>query len=196
MCIDHRKKELRAALRAQAKEILTPAYRQEASHALCTQLLRLPLLHALSHVAAFMALPDEPDLGAFIAHVPPSMQLHLPRVTGEHEMEFYPYRPAELSADNRYGILEPQSALAPTPPELLQAVLVPGLAFDAAGHRLGRGKGFYDNYLLRNPNALRIGVGFAFRLLPSVPFEERDQRLDAFLSEEGLIPLSDRFKSL
>ena len=69
-------------------------------------------------------------------------------------------------------------------PFIPDLVLVPGLAFSRAGHRLGRGGGFYDRLLAgRAKNARKLGICFASQLLESVPIEEHDAVLDAVISD-------------
>jgi len=73
-----------------------------------------------------------------------------------------------------YGILEP-ARKTPVDLEELNLVIVPGLAFDKCGARLGRGKGYYDYFLTRLPkDAKSIGLAFDFQILPSVPTADHD----------------------
>ena len=96
-----------------------------------------------------------------------------------------------------FGIREPKSGLSKlTMSDMRQAaeagrllVLVPALAFDSAGARLGRGKGFYDKFLfgLKQENAVTCGVCFGFQVVPSVPAAQSDFAVGSILSETGLI---------
>ena len=71
-------------------------------------------------------------------------------------------------------------------------VLVPGLAFSRAGHRLGRGGGFYDRLLAgRARDAVKVGVCFALQLHNEIPFEAHDVVLDCAISDEAPLPTSD-----
>jgi len=89
----------------------------------------------------------------------------------------------EASFDvTRQGIREPRSGPL-VPKHELSAIVVPGLAFDSTGGRLGRGAGFYDRYFTNLPPAcLRIGVCHARQLVTSVPQTELDQRVDCVLA--------------
>jgi 5-formyltetrahydrofolate cyclo-ligase len=62
--------------------------------------------------------------------------------------------------------------------ESYDLIIVPGLAFDSHGHRLGYGGGYYDAFLPRHPNTLKVGVGFPFQLVESVPVEDFDEKVD------------------
>jgi 5-formyltetrahydrofolate cyclo-ligase len=96
-------------------------------------------------------------------------------------------RPAQLSPNFRlkkgpYGICEPlvKKFLALKD---LDLVVVPGVAFDKQGNRLGRGKGYYDRFLKKLPvHTTSIGLAFAFQILPSLPVASRDVRLKQVLS--------------
>lgn len=78
-----------------------------------------------------------------------------------------------------YSIMEP---VTPTvnPDNYVKGgvVVVPGVAFDCNGNRLGRGKGYYDGFLVQYPDLYKIGVCFDFQLVPSVPAEEYDVKMD------------------
>lgn len=81
-----------------------------------------------------------------------------------------------------YGIREPAKA-SPVDLEDLDLVIVPGLAFDKRGRRLGRGKGYYDRFLSRLPaGAATVGLAFDFQILPSIPVVAHDVRVDKVLS--------------
>ena len=94
--------------------------------------------------------------------------------------------------DGSYGILEPREGLALGDPEALDLVLVPGRAFDRSGGRLGRGKGYYDGFLSRlrpreSGGPCKLGVAFACQIVESVPVEVRDVRMDAVVTDDGVV---------
>lgn len=95
----------------------------------------------------------------------------------------------DLSA-GAFGILEPTKLENRVDPEELDLVIVPGVAFDRKGHRLGFGAGYYDRFLPKlRPGVKKIAVAFEVQLVDSVPAEEHDIRMDAILTEEQLISL-------
>lgn len=63
-------------------------------------------------------------------------------------------------------------------------VIVPGLAFDKANYRVGYGGGYYDNFLIDHPEALKVGIFYPFQMIDTVPLEPHDVRLDLILSKE------------
>ncbi|MCX5687957.1 MAG: 5-formyltetrahydrofolate cyclo-ligase [Candidatus Omnitrophica bacterium] len=86
-----------------------------------------------------------------------------------------------------YGIYEPRGPLNRTPAELknIDLVIVPGIAFDRNHNRIGRGKGYYDNFLRSLPKKgkSKIGLGFRFQLLDKVPTTKRDIPLTSVLTD-------------
>ena len=81
-----------------------------------------------------------------------------------------------------YNTLEPKKK-AKLPPRKLDLVIVPALAFDKNGNRLGRGKGYYDRLLKKLPGRINsIGLAFDFQVLPELPVEENDVPVDKVLS--------------
>ncbi|MBX0291585.1 5-formyltetrahydrofolate cyclo-ligase [Hymenobacter sp. HSC-4F20] len=114
------------------------------------------------HLFLPIARQKEPDTWPLIRQLwnaLPSLQLAVPVVQPDgHTLRHFHLTPATRLADNRWGIPEPVGAAEVLPPQL-DALLIPLLAFDEAGHRVGYGKGFYDQFLAQcRPEALRIGL--------------------------------------
>lgn len=132
-------------------------------------------------VYGFAPLRTEPDWRGDC----PDKILAFPRASA-HGLEFF--TGGELAAGPQ-GAREPRGGRPAPPPDL---VLVPGLAFDASGRRLGRGGGYYDRFLagLRPPVPPLCGVCFSCQIVPAVPAEPHDIRVDFVLSEAGLIAAS------
>lgn len=84
-----------------------------------------------------------------------------------------------------HGIPEPVRT-EPAPPEALRVVVVPGVAFDAQGGRLGHGRGHFDRLLARSP-ALRVGLCSEARLVAAVPMEPHDVRMDVVATEKRML---------
>lgn len=128
-------------------------------------------------VFGFAPLPGEPDwLGE---DLPADKRVAYPRIAEDGMLVFLFASSFEIGV---CGAKEPVGGTAASAPDL---VLVPGLAFDLAGVRLGRGKGFYDRWLGANPAAKSLGVCFKCQLLENLPAEPHDVRVDAILTEEG-----------
>jgi 5-formyltetrahydrofolate cyclo-ligase len=100
-------------------------------------------------------------------------QVLLPRVASDTELTIHRYTsPADLQP-GAFGILEPVGEPVDDC-TIADAAIIPGMAFDRAGHRLGRGRGFYDRFLARVPQLLRIGLCAEWQLADFVPTDAHD----------------------
>jgi 5-formyltetrahydrofolate cyclo-ligase len=104
-----------------------------------------------------------------------------PRIKEDGMLSFYSASRFEQGA---FGVSQPVGGSAAPMADL---VIVPGLAFDRHGRRLGRGKGFFDRWLSANPAVKALGVCFACQIVEAVPVQSHDVHVDAILTEEGLI---------
>ncbi len=97
------------------------------------------------------------------------------------EVEILIYHPETLLKKSGYGILEPVGGI-PINPERLDIIIVPALAFDTNGFRLGYGGGFYDKLLSSSrEDCLKIGIGFSELLVDDLPHEKHDEKLDTII---------------
>ena len=104
-----------------------------------------------------------------------------------HALKFYRVREWSDLAPGFGGILEPSNHLnALKDPNDLQMILVPGIAFDKKGFRLGFGKGYYDR-LLAGYRGKRIGIAYEFQMVESLPVGPHDQKVDWVVTEERVI---------
>ena len=102
----------------------------------------------------------------------------LPRVEGER-LTLHPYVPGQMAV-GAYGIMEPTSELfTESRYGEIDLVLVPGVAFDRRGHRLGHGKGYYDRLLPLLPTARKMGLCFPFQVIAAVPCSSHDVKMDS-----------------
>lgn len=111
--------------------------------------------------------------------------------TVDQQLVFRAWRPGEPLARGKYNIREPlPSAIEVTP----AIVLVPLVAFDDKGHRLGYGAGYYDRLIARTREQKKpvqfIGVAYSQQRAPRIPAEAHDERLDAVVTEKGLVALT------
>jgi len=137
-----------------------------------------------SIVGGYHALPEEADPALLLARlVETGCAIAFPRVTGKGQpLEFHHVPDGEVLAPGSFGIPEPLESWPRAVPDVL---LVPLLAFDAGGHRLGYGGGFYDRTLalLKVP---AIGIAYAGQEISSIPFGPHDRTLNMVLTEQGI----------
>ena len=104
----------------------------------------------------------------------------LPRVTGEGTMELRRYTGPSDLAQGAYNIMEPTGEVFDNYTDIDIAV-IPGVAFDKDGNRMGRGKGYYDRLLPKLANTYKIGICLPFQLVEKIPTDEHDVRMDEVL---------------
>ncbi|MGM9759860.1 MAG: 5-formyltetrahydrofolate cyclo-ligase [Parabacteroides sp.] len=170
---------------ASRKKEYSETTRLELSGRLLGRLEQHPLFQTAHTVALYHALPDEVQTASFIHQWYRQKRLILPLVQGE-ELLLLQYEGPDSVEKGAFGIWEPKAdcrAVAPTEIDLL---IVPGVAFDRKGNRLGRGRGFYDRLLTRI-SAPKIGICFNFQLLDAIPTEPFDQQMDWILTDHETI---------
>jgi len=108
----------------------------------------------------------------------------LPVISGNN-MHFYPYTGNKNLHEGAFGIMEPVSRDL-VPPEDIDLFIVPGVAFDLACNRLGRGKGYYDRYL-SGIDKPAIGLCYDFQLIDSIPCEPHDKKMTFIITETATV---------
>lgn len=136
--------------------------------------------------------PGEPDLSSFIGWALDKEQVYLPRTLSDMSMEF-------INIGKNWGDdIEPGTYGIPEPGNLAgenfnlhsgdkAIVIIPGLAFDLNGNRLGRGKGYYDRFLSRSgmENCVRVGVCWSLQIVESIQAKPHDIPVDWICHENG-----------
>lgn len=90
-----------------------------------------------------------------------------------------------------YNILEPrQECLNEVPPETIDLIVIPGIAFDEHGNRIGHGTGYYDRLLKKKNNAHRLGLAFEVQIVENIPTESHDVKVEKIVTEERIITCS------
>lgn len=185
------KAELRTRLLA-ARRGLTADERRAASSALAERVRELPPLAAAETLAAYVSMGTEPGTHALIEAMRVSgTRVLLPVLQDDNDLDWAEYQgPATLERTGR-GLLEPTGVrLGPQAVTGAQAVLLPGLAVDGRGVRLGRGGGSYDRVLERLREAgthpALVVVLYAHEVVASVPREPHDHLVDAAVTPEGV----------
>jgi len=134
-------------------------------------------------IFAFHPLRSEPDwLGGTL---PPNKEWAFPRVRG-NDLAFHSTTTLADLCQGEMGVKEPTTSEATEAPDL---VLVPGMAFDLTGARLGRGGGYYDRWLASvSPQCVSLAIAFDCQVIAAVPVEQHDQRVDYILTPSGIFP--------
>ena len=140
-------------------------------------------------VLLYHSLPDEPDTHAFIRQWTGRKRILLPVVVGD-DLELRAYAGDETLQTGAFRIAEP-TGKAFTDYAAIDLAIVPGMAFDRRGNRLGRGKGYYDRLLPRLV-AYKIGLCFPFQMVEDIPAEAHDVRMDEIVCGGTRITIQDK----
>lgn len=175
--IANSKSDLRQKIRAALGKI-SLAVRTVESMDLCARLE--PQLRSAHMILFYAPLADELDVWPLLEKLLKSEKIcALPAF--DNAMQFYSARRVKnLETDiftGKFGVSEPLDSCEEIPLNKFDLVLVPGVAFDLSGNRLGRGKGFYDR-ILSAASGVKCGVGYDFQLLEKIPTEAHDAKVD------------------
>lgn len=170
------KAELRSAMRS-LKRQYSKEQLEEMSLGIVEKLLAHPRVRSSRTILLYSPLPDEVDIRPVLDAFLSDKTVLLPKVTGDTSLELRRYAGAEGLAAGAFGIMEPAGE-AFSDYRSIDLAIVPGMAFDAGGHRLGRGRGYYDRLLAQLPDVYKIGVCFSFQLVETVPTDATDIRMD------------------
>jgi 5-formyltetrahydrofolate cyclo-ligase len=181
----------KAALRARMREAraaLTSEERAASAAAVNRTLTDLPELERATTVLAFASFGSEIPTAEILARLARSGKRVLVPFLIRGAMEAAPHGGPTVASS--YGALEPADR-TPVDPSIVEAVLVPGLAFDGSGGRLGYGAAYFDRYLRRiPPDAPRIAIGFGLQVVDRVPMGVGDERVDLVVTEAEVIRCS------
>jgi 5-formyltetrahydrofolate cyclo-ligase len=185
----------KSTLRDQLKPVIyaiTHSDQSAARQSICPHLLADPAIHTANTILAYASFGNELSLDPFINDaLKQGKRVAIPAIDWTNKA-MAPRRITNLDTDltpARYDIRVPAEGCPAVEPEQIDVILLPGLAFDRAGNRLGRGAGFYDRYI----NALKesghnptlIGVCYHAQIVESVPTDSHDHRVDRVITELG-----------
>lgn len=185
----HRLKARKRAVRRAAIErrgLLSAGERSAKSERIVDRVLALPEVGAAGTVMAFWSFGSEVQTSDLIERLHGAgKRVVLPRVA-EGEIAAVAYAPGDPVAATSFGAMEPEGAEL-VPAEDVDVVIVPGVAFDRRGGRVGYGGGFYDRLFSRAPAAPAVAVAFAVQLVDEVPQGRSDSRVHVIVTEDEVI---------
>jgi 5-formyltetrahydrofolate cyclo-ligase len=183
--VAQQKLQLRRSYRKLRQELGEPS-RQQASLSICAHIESWSVFQQSSVVLAYMPVHGEVDLTSlFFRH--PQKQWVLPRIipAENHRMVFHPYDCRQL-VRHPFGMPEPSAGLPIIPFSKIHLALVPGLAFDHSGRRLGYGGGYFDRFLADFPG-ISLGVTYQALLVDELPCCDQDIPVQWLATELGII---------
>ena len=177
MTLNDQKAALRKEIRA-ALERISPAVRAVESIELCERLEEQ--LRSAHTILFFAPLADELDVWPLLEKFLAAGKICALPFFDSATQTYSARRVQNLASDisiGQFGIREPVSSCPEIPPEKFDLILVPSVAFDWNGNRLGRGQGFYDR-LLKKIRGVKCGVGYDFQLIGKIPVEPHDAKVN------------------
>ena len=168
----------------QQRRMMSKEQVQEQSSLIIAQLEQMSTFKEAKTVMLYYPIHNEVDLRPLLAKYAGQKTLLLP-VTHRHSMEVRPYDGEEMMRKGHFGIPEPQT---PTYKGRIDLIIVPGVAFDRHCHRIGRGGGYYDRFLLKHPASVKIGVCYDFQLRKhDLPHTWRDHKMNRVVTPQQSI---------
>jgi 5-formyltetrahydrofolate cyclo-ligase len=180
------KASLRQKMRARISQI-SLTVRMAESMELCGRLE--PQLQSAHAILFFAPLPDELDVWPLLQKLLPAKKICALPAFDADQQHYVTRRVKDLESDimpGKFGISEPLATCETIPMDDFDLVLVPGMAFDLNGHRLGRGRGFYDR-ILSAASGIKCGVAYDFQLLEKIPTEPHDARVNFIFTPNGCV---------
>jgi 5-formyltetrahydrofolate cyclo-ligase len=186
--ITRAKRELRERMR-DVREALEPHRATVWSSAIVGSVHELPEVVAARTVTAYLSFGSEIPTGELIAIFDTEGKRIGVPVVRDGEIVMVAFKPGDATARSDFGMEEP-TAQEEIPPEEVDALVIPGLAFDRQGFRLGYGGGFYDRYVRRTRSeTLRVGICFSDQVVDDVPHGDGDERVDRIITQDGVISI-------
>lgn len=171
------KRELRKKIKAM-KQILLESEKREAAERAFARLENAAAFMMANHILMYHSLPDELSTHSFLKKWSDRKHFYLPRVNGVN-LDILPYDESRLEL-GAFHIEEPTGNSIYDIDDI-ELIIVPAIAYDRKGNRLGRGKGFYDR-LLNETKATKIGIAYEFQIVDEVPVESHDVPMDIVIS--------------
>lgn len=180
MCKNELKKQIRKAIKSHWL-LLDPFLAREKASYVFAEIESMEQFQKAITVLAFWSLPDEINTQDFVIKWAACKRMVLPVVV-QDELELRLFNGVEnMEQGSGFGIMEPKTGNLINPDEIDFAI-IPGVAFDRKGNRLGRGKGYYDRTLPLLRNAVKVGIAYEFQIIDSVPVSEHDIPVDLVVS--------------
>ncbi len=185
MGLREEKRALRRLIKEQKAQLSRTDMEREAA-GVFSAVATLPLFQKAETVLAYWAMGDELPTADFVDGIVGSKRVALPVVQGDDLLLLEYTGRACLQRVPPFGIEEPQGTAAIRPGEV-DLVVVPGVAFDRAGNRMGRGRGFYDRLFAQMPDVATVGVCLSVQLVESVPVEAHDRAMEVVVCGDGAV---------
>lgn len=182
--LHEQKKALRQEINA-LKQQYSASDLKSFSLPIITEMLSFDSVKEADCIMLYNSMPDEVDTRQAIEQLyEHGKKILLPVVVSKTEMEIREYTGPDNMKIGPYHIPEPIGKTYTAYPEI-DVIIVPGVAFDRQGNRMGHGRGYYDRFFSHIPGTLKIGICFPFQLVPTVPADVFDVKMDYIITGNG-----------
>ncbi len=165
------------------RESLSNSELEHASQLISEYLIHLESFREAKDIALYYPVRSEVDTRElFLAAVGAGKNVYFPRVEGSF-LTFHRINNIDELVPGKFGVPAPAASLYQINPQNIDLFIIPGLAFDRTGGRLGYGKGYYDRVLDGIPVDKRIGISYSFQLLNEISTGEHDRRVGLVVTE-------------
>ena len=195
---DYGQIQSRGCLRAEAirrRDNIPPAVRSELSQRINNRVINWIGGNPVNSVQLYLSMRSEVETDGLLDYVLASDKIALAPVTDMQRRTLSPHRISNPFKDfvfHPYGMREPNQKTCPVfPPDQIDLIIVPGVAFDRKGHRLGYGSGFYDRFLPRCPQAVWIGLAYEAQIISDTLPQPRDIPLHRIVTENDSLMCQD-----
>lgn len=148
----------------------------------------LPYIYCKKNIMIFMDMKNEVKITKLLDYFTDNnINVFIPKIFSDKTMKINLYKENELVLNN-FGFYESSSENFYNP-DMLDIIIIPGVAFDRLKNRIGFGKGYYDRFLesFNNDNILKIGICYDFQLLESIPQDYHDVKMNIIITESEVI---------
>ena len=188
---DYGQRHSRQRLRAEAirrRDNIPPAVRSELSQRIINRVIDWIESNAVNAIQLYLNMRSEVETDALLDYLLTGEKIALAPVMDTQRRTLTPHRISNPKTDlvfHPYGMREPNRKTCETfPPDQIDLIIVPGVAFDPKGHRLGYGGGFYDRFLRRCPQAVWIGLAYEAQIVKDTLPQPGDVPLHRIVTED------------
>lgn len=178
------KNEFRKRVKEQ-RQRLTPSQENAWNKDICSNLLGLNEIRRSFCIYCYISFHHEAGTGQLIeALLEMGKYVAVPKVVGK-ELEFFSITGNKDLEEGVMGIMEPKPSCLKIE-DALAPVIVPGIAFDKKGHRIGYGGGYYDRFFNREPGHKRLAIAYDFQVFDVIPAQPHDKGMSFIITPKGL----------
>lgn len=162
---------------------LKPLIKEGLDQKILKKLYSHPLFKKAKIIFLYVSIPDEVSTFGIIKKYPGKKHLIVPRVQGKHRLSLREIQNLKHLERRAFGILEPKTHLPKIKPDKIELAIVPGIAFDKRGHRIGYGRGYMDR-LFTKMKCPKIGLAYDFQMVDKIPEGPYDVPVDLVITEK------------